>query len=323
LTIVSRPTHPLAAMGAQADERKDSSLPAVGASFVRAARAERDLSPHTIAAYSSDLAQFAEWARRGGVLSVEDVDRRLLRRYVAYLSERRYSRRSVARKISTVRSMLRWAVLHGYIGGTPTGDLSTPKLDRPLPRILKASEADALCDRPPTDDPAGLRDRAVIELLYGSGLRVSELCGLDVDDVDLKVNRVVVTGKGRKQRSIPLGEPAAEALLGYVKGARAHFMEKTPQAPASEALFLNARGGRLGPRSVRAILAKYSSGDPGPPMNPHALRHSFATHLLDGGADLRVVQELLGHESLATTQIYTHVSSERLRAVYDQSHPRA
>jgi integrase/recombinase XerC len=218
--------------------------------------------------------------------------------------------------------MLHWAMLHGFISATPADDLSTPKLDRPLPRVLKASEAVALCELPPGDDPVGVRDRAIIELLYGSGLRVGELCGLAVDDLDLPHERVLVTGKGRKQRSVPVGEPAADALRNYIEGARNHFMEKSGRGADSNALFLNARGGPLGARSVRAVLAKYLAGEAAP-INPHTLRHSFATHLLDGGADLRVVQELLGHESLATTQIYTHVSTERLRAVYDQSHPRA
>jgi integrase/recombinase XerC len=323
LTILSKPTHSVAAMPPEADDQRDSTLPGIGAAFVRAARAERDLSPHTLAAYSSDVAQFCEWTRRGGVTSVDEIDRRLLRRYVAYLSERGYSRRTIARKASTVRSMLRWAMLHGYISASPAADLSTPKLDRPLPRVLKASEAVALCELPPGDDPVGVRDRAIIELLYGSGLRVGELCGLAVDDVDIANGRVVVTGKGRKQRSVPVGEPAADALRRYIDGARTHFMEKADRDAESHALFLNARGRRLGARSVRAVLGKYLAGDAAAPISPHALRHSFATHLLDGGADLRVVQELLGHESLATTQIYTHVSTERLRAVYDKSHPRA
>jgi integrase/recombinase XerC len=322
LTILSKGTHSVAAMAAEADDRKTSVVRAAAA-FVRAARAERDLSPHTVAAYSSDLAQFAEWLGRGGVTSLAEIDRRAVRRYIAYLSERRYSRRTIARKASTVRSMLRWVVLRGYISTSPADDLSTPKLDRPLPRVLKASEAARLCEVPPSDDPTGVRDRAIVELLYGSGMRVGELCGLDVDDLDLVHRRVVVTGKGRKQRSLPVGEPAAEALFHYIDEARASFLEGKGAATGAHPLFLNARGGRMNPRTVRALLAKYSSGAAGVPVNPHALRHSFATHLLDGGADLRVVQELLGHESLATTQIYTHVSTERLRAVYDQSHPRA
>jgi integrase/recombinase XerC len=168
-----------------------------------------------------------------------------------------------------------------------------------------------------------VRDRAILEVLYGSGLRVSELCGLDIDDVDLDLMRLLVTGKGRKQRQIPMSEPAVAAVRAYLSDARRSFLVKAAVASDSHALFLNSRGARLGPRSVRSLISKYVRAEGGTPVNPHALRHSFATHLLDGGADLRSVQELLGHASLATTQIYTHVSPERLRAVYDRAHPRA
>ncbi|MDQ4065451.1 MAG: tyrosine-type recombinase/integrase [Actinomycetota bacterium] len=164
-----------------------------------------------------------------------------------------------------------------------------------------------------------MRDRTLLELLYGSGLRVAELCALDVDDIDLASNAITVTGKGRKQRRVPLSAPARRALDNYIRNARAELMSEKSDA----ALFLNKRGTRLNPRSVRAVMSKYLRAEGLDPVNPHALRHSFATHLLDGGADLRAVQELLGHESLATTQVYTHVSSERLKAVYEQSHPRA
>jgi integrase/recombinase XerC len=288
--------------------------------FLRAAAAERDLSPHTRAAYARDLRQFVEWAARSRAVDIGDVERKLLRRYLAWLVERGYARRSIARKASALRSMLAWARLRGAIDKDPAADLSTPKLPASLPRVLKEREAAALCELPPGDDPVGLRDRAVLELLYGSGLRVSELCGLDVDDVDLDAGMVTVTGKGRKQRRVPLTAPARRALERYVAGARPALATRS-SPPA--ALLFNGRGGRLGARSVRALVARYSSGEGSPPIAPHALRHSYATHLLDGGADLRSVQELLGHESLGTTQIYTHVSNERLKAVYERSHPRA
>nr|MDQ3956790.1 tyrosine-type recombinase/integrase [Actinomycetota bacterium] len=240
-------------------------------------------------------------------------------RYVAFLGERRYARRSIARKVSALRSMLAWAVARDVIESNPADDLPVPKLDRPLPKVLKADAAAALCELPPADDARGQRDRAALELLYGSGLRVSEVCGLDVDDVDLRARRVRVTGKGRKQRQVPIGEPARAAVHDYLaQGRRELTREGSPHA-----LLLNSRGGRLGPRGVRSMLARYLAAEGAAPVGPHALRHSFATHLLDGGADLRAVQELLGHESLATTQIYTHVSTERLKAVYEQSHPRA
>ncbi|MFN2390021.1 MAG: tyrosine recombinase XerC [Actinomycetota bacterium] len=298
-------------------------IEAATAAFLRAGQAERDLSPHTIDAYRSDLSQFAGWARRGRAETLGAIDRRLLRRYVAYLGERRYARRSIARKMSAIRSLLDWAVKHDLLASDPSLGVQVPKLDRPLPRVLKPAEAGELCELPPDDDPVGLRDRAVIELLYGSGLRVGELCGLDLGDLDPRSATVRVTGKGRKQRQVPVGEPAARAVATYVDAARPRLLEKGPDGAARPYLFVNGRGGRLAPRSVRALLARYLRAEGAVPIGPHALRHSFATHLLDGGADLRVVQELLGHESLATTQIYTHVSMERLRAVYEQSHPRA
>jgi integrase/recombinase XerC len=301
---------------------QDSSVVAVAEAFQRAARAERDLSPNTVAAYERDLVQFSEWIARSRVVAVDDVDRRLLRRYVAWLSERRYARRSIARKTSAVRSMLRWAALHGLIASNPAVELRSPKLDRSLPRVLKTSEAADLCELPPPDDPIAVRDRALLELLYGSGLRVAEACALDVDDVDVAAGTTTVVGKGRKQRMVPLSAHACSALRAYLSEVRPVLLERKGSETQGAPLFLNTRGRRLGTRGVRAALSKYSSSA-GRPVSPHALRHSFATHLLDGGADLRSVQELLGHESLGTTQIYTHVSNERLRAVYERSHPRA
>ena len=300
----------------------ESSLERITETWLNALRAERDLSPHTIAAYSSDLRQFLVWASRGEVTEISQVDRTVLRRYLGYLGQRGYARRSLARKVSAVRSLLAWALVHERIDANPAEDLKVPKLDRPLPRVLKTADAASLCELPPEDDPSGVRDRALFELLYGSGLRVSELCSLDVDDLDLAAGAVTVTGKGRKERRVPFGKPAARALSVYLLHARPALLARH-EAPEVAALFLNQRGRRLGPRSVRALMTKYLAAEGRQEASPHDLRHSFATHMLDGGADLRVVQELLGHESLATTQIYTHVSTERLRAVYEQSHPRA
>lgn len=297
--------------------------------FLRAARAERDLSPHTLAAYRGDLVQAADWLGRGGITELDAIDRRHLRRYVAFLGTRGFSRRSIARKVSSLRSMLNWAVIQGLLASNPADGLESPKLDRPLPRVLKEDDAASLCELPPDDDAVGQRDRAILELLYGSGLRVSELCGLDLDDVDLDSEMVNVVGKGRKERRVPMTPRAARTLLKYRDDGRKWFLEKRPQERPSggmadaHAVFLNARGMRLNPRTVRTQMTRYLSAEGRSGAGPHDLRHSFATHLLDNGADLRVVQELLGHESLATTQIYTHVSNERLRAVYEQSHPRA
>lgn len=302
----------------------DSSLHGATEEFLRSSAAERDLSPHTVAAYRSDLVQWERFMARARIADLEAVDHRWLRRYVAHLSERGYARRSIARKASAVRSLMRWAVLHDLIATSPAEDLAVPKLDRPLPRALRASEAMSLCETPPDDEPQGVRDRAMLELLYGSGLRVSELCGLDLDDLDLATGSVRAMGKGRKERRIPMSDPARRALKTYLAEARSALLDKASTAgpSAGAAVFLNTRGARITPRRVRAMVQRYVD-QPDRSVGPHALRHSFATHLLDNGADLRVVQELLGHENLATTQVYTHVSTERLRQVYEQSHPRA
>ncbi|MDQ3751545.1 MAG: tyrosine recombinase XerC [Actinomycetota bacterium] len=298
------------------------SIAAASAAYLTALEAERDVSPHTLAAYRHDLKGFDAWAGRGGVVNLAAVDRKLLRRYVSYLTQLGLARRSVARKVSALRSLLGWAVLTDLVPANPAEGLGAPKLDRPLPKVLKAAEAARLCELPPADDPVGLRDRALLELLYGSGLRVAEVCGLDLGDVDLTAANVSVTGKGRKQRRVPMSEPAVAAVEIYLREARTPLLDRAG-GQATEALFLNLRGARLGPRTVRASLARLLRAEGSPVVSPHVLRHSFATHLLDGGADLRAVQEMLGHTSLATTQIYTHVSTERLRTVYDQTHPRA
>ncbi|MGI8407237.1 MAG: tyrosine recombinase XerC [Actinomycetota bacterium] len=289
--------------------------------YLRACKAERDLSPHTLVAYTSDLRRFRDWAEDAGITLLSQIDRRSLRRYVSALGREGLSRRSIARGSSALRSLLRWAVDHDHIPVSPAEDLETPRLNRPLPKVLKAEEAAFLCELPPEDTPEGIRDRAVIELLYDSGLRVAELCALDVDELDLRSGSVQVVGKGRKERRVPLAEPCIDALRGYLATARPQLSGRASQP--SPGLFLGSRGGRMGQRAVRAMLERYVVAEGGRSLSPHVLRHSFATHLLDGGADLRAVQELLGHEDLATTQIYTHVSTERLKAVYEKSHPRA
>jgi tyrosine recombinase XerC len=308
----------------------ERTIRAASQAFTRALAAERDLSPNTVAAYRSDLDQLAIWADRRGIELLSGLDRRSLRAYVAFLGERRLARRSIARKASAIRSLLTWSVGRGWLEGSPAEGLSVPKLDRPLPRVLKADDAARLCELPPMDSAPGVRDRAILELLYGSGLRVGELCGLDLGNIDLRAQSLRVLGKGRKERQVPITGAAARAVEDYLDGSRATFLAKAggPKGQsrnerATEALFLNARGDRLSPRSVRSMLSKYVRADGLTPVSPHGLRHAFATHLLDNGADLRAVQELLGHENLSTTQIYTHVSTERLRAVYEQSHPRA
>ncbi len=278
-------------------------------------------SPATVSAYRRDLEAFVEWAGRADIDGPSGVDRRILRRYLAYLGTRRYARRTIARKASALRRYFRWCVQVGTLASDPSAGLSAPSGEGRLPRVLRADELEVLLDAPPAvvdaDDPAiRLRDDAVLELLYGSGLRVAEVCGLDRGDVVLDAQTVTVWGKGAKQRQVPMSAPAADALSGWLSTGRAALVtDSTP----SDAVFLNRRGNRLGTRDVRRIIDRRAAA----PTHPHALRHTFATHLLDGGADLRAVQELLGHADLSTTQHYTHVSKERLRSVYAATHPRA
>jgi integrase/recombinase XerC len=263
-------------------------------------------------AYVSDLCSFAEWLDRGGVTSPAEVDRLHLRRYLASLGTRRLARATVARKAAALRCYFAWAVRQGRLAADPARSLRASSGKGRLPRVLSNGEVGTLLDRPGSSD-LDQRDRAVLELLYAAGLRVSELCGLDRRGVDLRGRTVTVLGKGGKERRVPIHDRAVLALREWLQEGRTHL-----PGPA-EAVFVNQRGARLGPRDVRRILDRCAAS----PTHPHALRHTFATHLLDGGADLRIVQELLGHASLATTQIYTHVSKERLRSVYEGTHPRA
>lgn len=279
------------------------------------------VAPRTVEAYTSDLGGFVAWAARAGVTDPAAVDRTLLRRYVAHLATRRYAKRTIARKVSALRRYFGWAARTGHITANPASALSAPRGEGRLPRVLRQDELTTLLDDPPAsisghEAPTRARDDAVLELLYGSGLRVGELCGLDPGDLDLDRGRALVWGKGAKQRAVPLSAPAVAALRAWIQGPR-----RAISAGSSDvgALFLNRRGRRLTPRDVRRILDRRAPS----PTHPHALRHTFATHLLDGGADLRAVQELLGHADLATTQRYTHVSRERLRSVYEATHPRA
>jgi site-specific recombinase XerD len=278
-------------------------------------------SANTVDAYRRDVLAFIEWAERLGLSDPAGVDRKTLRRYLGYLTTRNYAKRSIARKASALRRWFGWLRRTGVIDIDPSLGLSAPKGEGRLPRVLKADELDALLDTPlastDDDDPAiRSRDQAVLELLYGSGLRVAELCALRPEDLDRHERLVRVWGKGGKQRRVPMSEPAAEAVDAWLARGRGRL--STNETPA-DAVFLNRRGRRLTPRDVRRILDRRAVA----PTHPHALRHTFATHLLDGGADLRAVQELLGHADLSTTQLYTHVSKERLRSVLDATHPRA
>jgi site-specific recombinase XerD len=279
-------------------------------------------SDNTRAAYRRDVEAFAEWAGRGGIDAPAGVSRKLLRRYLSFLHTLGRSRKTIARQASALRRYFGWLARTGRLADDPSVGVSVPSGDGRLPRVLRGEELRSLLDEPPAavdgdPEPVRLRDDAVLELLYGSGLRVGELCGLAPADVDLRGLSVTVWGKGGKQRRVPISVPAAEAVAGWLARGRDALAPTDPDAEG--ALFRNRRGHRLTPRDCRRIVDRRSSA----PTHPHALRHTFATHLLDGGADLRAVQELLGHADLATTQRYTHVSKERLRAVYEASHPRA
>jgi site-specific recombinase XerD len=283
-------------------------------------------SPHTRKAYESDLRQFVTWAERGGAAGPESVDHLVLRRYLAYLTTRGMARPTIARKAAALRAFFGWLRRRGLVAADPTRNLRAPKGDRRLPKVPKAAEVATLLDEapPPPDDDAvaaavARRDAAVLEVLYGAGLRISELCGLGPSDVDLRGGLVTVLGKRSKIRRVPLGEAAIAAIRAYLAAGRTNLCG--PLTPP-DALFLNRRGRRLTPRDARRILERRLLSD-GRAISPHTLRHAYATHLLEGGADLRAVQELLGHADVATTQLYTHLTKDRLRAVYNATHPRA
>ncbi|MGO1847590.1 tyrosine recombinase XerC [Microbacterium sp.] len=292
--------------------------------FVSHLERVRRLSPATVRAYRSDLADLADAI---GDIDVAAVDLEHLRDWLWRATRRGDARSTLARRTSSARSFFSWAGDEGLAPIDPSLRLVTPKRGRTLPQVATADALretlDALASTAISDgDPVALRDHAALELLYGAGIRVSELCGLDVGDVDLDRGTARVLGKGEKERVVPFGAPAARAVAAYLTRARPALRARSEQE--TTALLLGARGGRLGPRAVYDIVARTIGPAVGSgAVGPHALRHSAATHLLDGGADLRAVQELLGHASLGTTQIYTHVSSERLKATYRLAHPRA
>ncbi|MBE0598830.1 MAG: tyrosine recombinase XerC [Desulfuromonadales bacterium] len=291
------------------------------AGFDRHLVIERNVSEHTRQAYRLDLEEFCRFldehpGTRGlGDAAVQKIDHLLLRRYLALL-HRRNKKSSIGRKLSALRTFFRYLVREGVLTVNPGELVGTPKQEKYLPRPLSVDETFCLLDHQAGGEERQLRDRAILELLYSSGLRVSELTGLDIDSVDLGEGLVRVVGKGRKERIVPIGRQAREALERYLEGR--------PAEAGEGALFLNHRGGRLTPRSIqRQLKTQLLQAGMLKDATPHTLRHSFATHLLDGGADLRAIQELLGHASLSTTQKYTQVSVDQLMAVYDKAHPRS
>jgi site-specific recombinase XerD len=283
----------------------------------------RGLSPYTLRNYGSEIGAALDWLAAHGAARWEDIQLPLLRRYLAELLERGIARSSIARRVSELRSFGVWSLRHGGVPSDPFHALESPKVPARLPRVLDQTQAAHLVDQARGETPADLRDRAILETLYAAGLRVSELAGLDQRDLDLPARRLTVMGKGSRERIALLGRPACAAIARYLAAGRPALAAAA--ARPGDALFLNQRGGRLSVRWVQHLVgaAAASAGHSPGKVSPHVLRHSFATHLMDGGADLRVVQDLLGHQSLGTTQIYTHVSQARLAEVIAKAHPGA
>ena len=272
-------------------------------------------SINTTSAYASDVKQFEEWISRLKIDTPQLVTRDLVRQYISFLTTSQKAKRSVTRKLAAIRRYFAWHIRNGTLKTDPTTGVRTPSGTGRLPKVLTKEQLNALltCSNPDVPEWKSSRDTALIELLYGSGLRVSEVCSIDIDSINDRNNTVIVMGKGSKQRQVPVSEPSVLAVKHWLKFRNEVVCQET------YALFLNARGHRLAPRDVRRIIDERALT----PTHPHALRHTYATHLLDNGADLRAVQELLGHSDVATTQRYTQVSKERLKSAYGASHPRA
>ena len=293
--------------------------------FTRHLTSERDLSSHTVRAYIGDLESLLAHLETLNINEISQMELNHLRSWLANQQIKGGARTSLSRRTTTIRLFTKWAVKHKYLAKDVSVNLATPKGHRTLPDVLEIEDAKMAMDSMATraaqeETPLSLRDVAIVEMLYATGARVGELCGLDLNDVDYDRQTIKVLGKGNKERTIPLGNPAVRALTLWLKQGR----DQIANANSGNAVFIGARGKRIDQRAVRTVVYEALSAIEGiERMGPHALRHSAATHLLEGGADLRTVQEILGHASLATTQIYTHVSTERLQKVFKQAHPRA
>ncbi len=289
--------------------------------FLRYLKIERNSSPLTIKSYSEDLVSLLEYfqERVGFIPNPGDLQMGQLRGYVSYLHECEYAKTTIARRLACLRTLLKYCMREGLCRSNPAQALRTPRTGRKLPHLLNIEQCAKLLETPPANEPAGLRDRAILETMYSAGLRVAELVGLNLQDWDRDSDVLRVRGKGRKERVSPLGRHAVKALNHWLD-----VREPDQQSKDADALFLNRFGKRLTTRSIGRMLEKYLAvAGLDPQTSPHTLRHSFATHLLDGGADLRSVQELLGHKSLTTTQIYTHVSTRRMQETYEAAHPHS
>jgi integrase/recombinase XerC len=288
--------------------------------YVHYLQAELNASPYTVRNYTNDLLGFFQFLTTKGVDSIEGIDKNALRDYLSHLMAQGFVKASIARKLSAIRSFYRYLVRERIMTTSPLATTSSPKLDKRLPSFLTQKEVNQLLEAPDLSTPQGQRDRALIELLYASGLRVSELVNINLEQVYLDSYEIRVWGKGSKERIVLMGKPAAKALQAYLSQGRPKLIGKKQ----TSALFLNRYGGRVTQRRVQRILEKYASlASIDKRVHPHMLRHTFATHLLDGGADLRVVQELLGHANLSSTQIYTHVTQSQAKKVYLSAHPMA
>lgn len=288
--------------------------------YVNYLEAERNASPYTIRNYTTDLLDFFSFLKSQKIGSLREVDKQVIRDYLSYLLEQGFAKVSIARKLSAIRSFYRYLMREEIVTASPVADTFSPKLDKRLPGFLSQKEVLELISAPDLSTPQGQRDRALLEMLYASGLRVSELVNLDIDKVNLDANEIRVWGKGSRERVVLMGRPAAAALVAYINQGRTKLLG----GKRNPALFVNRSGRRLVERRVQRILEKYSAAAGiNRRVHPHMLRHTFATHLLDGGADLRVVQQLLGHADLSTTQIYTHVTKSQARKVYLSAHPMA
>ena len=282
--------------------------------------AERSLSPFTVRNYSADILGFFDFLRREGINSLEHVDHLAVRHYLAWLLAKGIVRSSVSRKMSALRSFFRYLNEQGLITTEPMSKVSGPKTEKRLPSFLSSEEVLRLLSAPDISTPQGMRDQAMMEMLYASGLRVSEMCSLNMGNVDMQTHQIRVWGKGSKERMVLMGDPAAERLERYISFGRPKLLGRS----TTDALFLNRYGQRIAERRIQHIINKYAEkACIGGRVFPHMIRHTFATHMLDGGADLRVVQELLGHANLSSTQIYTHVTRSQMRSRYLEAHPRS
>ena len=294
--------------------------------FLTHLRVEKSASPLTLISYKTDLGQFFDFLGKCGGLKREEIPLSLLnyrtvREYISQMQQQHLNRSTIARKLAALRSFVKYLCRENIIEGNPIANISTPKQEKKLPRFLYPVETDLLIEAPDIKTAAGLRDRAILETLYAAGVRVSELVGINLADLDLNEQWIRIRGKGGKERLAPLGGSAKAAVLDYMQNGRPQHL--AARNNSNEALFLNKSGTRLSMRSIRNIINKYvEKAALNQKVSPHTLRHTFATDLLNGGADLRSVQELLGHAKLSTTQIYTHLTKDRIKIIHDETHPR-